>query len=195
MRTAIHKLQPQGLEFPTPELTMSNIGNDGPKEDMIEDRSGTTFCSCPKNIYRSFLEIIKISLTDQQYQYLIIQLKRYCLTDAQWTEFKSKLNSHTNALTVDQLSQVHYLLSHNRLNNGQFSIFTDMSVTSKQKLVLLHAGGGTGKTFVTCKIFEELCMRGQVCHCTCSTGVGASHLPQGRAFHRIPLTHHFCLHC
>jgi hypothetical protein len=32
----------------------------------------------------------------------------------------------------------------------------DMLDTSTQKLVLLHAGGGTGKTFVTCKIFEEL---------------------------------------
>ena len=36
MRTAIYKLQPQDLEFTTPEkTTSSNIGNDGPKEDMI----------------------------------------------------------------------------------------------------------------------------------------------------------------
>jgi hypothetical protein len=57
--------------------------------------------------------------------------------------------------------------------------------TSQQKLVLLHAGGGTENTFVTCKIFEELFMRGEVCHCTCPTGVRASLLPQGRTFHSV----------
>jgi hypothetical protein len=34
--------------------------------------------------------------------------------------------------------------------------------TSRQKLVLLHAGGGTGKTFVTCKFFEELALRNEI---------------------------------
>ena len=57
--------------------------------------------------------------------------------------------------------------------------------TSQQKMVLLHAGGGTGKTFVTCKFFEELFMHGEICHWTCLTGVGASHLPQGRTFHSV----------
>jgi hypothetical protein len=42
------------------------------------------------------------------------------------------------------------------LNNEQFGVFVDMLDTSTQKLVLLHAGGGTGKTFVTYKIFKEL---------------------------------------
>ncbi len=51
---------------------------------------------------------------------------------------------------------VNHLLSENKLNDEQFRIFVDMFDTSTQKLVLLHAGGGTGKTFVTCKIFEEL---------------------------------------
>jgi hypothetical protein len=32
----------------------------------------------------------------------------------------------------------------------------DVLDNSTQKLVLLHAGGRTGKTFVTSKIFEEL---------------------------------------
>ncbi len=41
------------------------------------------------------------------------------------------------------------------------------------------------ETFVTCKIFEELFMRGEVCCCTCPTGVCASHLPQGRTFHSV----------
>ena len=88
MRMAFHKLQPQDLEFPIPEkTTSSNIGNDGPKEDMIEDRSGTTFHSCPNNIYHQLFEKIQTSLTDQKYQYLIIQLKTYRLNDIQWTEF------------------------------------------------------------------------------------------------------------
>ena len=51
---------------------------------------------------------------------------------------------------------VNHLLCQNRLNDEQFGIFVDMLDTSTQKLVFLHAGGGTGKTFVTCKIFEEL---------------------------------------
>ncbi len=50
---------------------------------------------------------------------------------------------------------VNNLLSENRLNDEQFEIFVDMLDISTQKLVLLHAGGGTGKTFVTCKIFKE----------------------------------------
>ncbi len=49
----------------------------------------------------------------------------------------------------------------------------------------MHAGGGTGKNFVTCKIFQELASRGEICHCSCPTGVGASHLPQGHTFHSV----------
>jgi hypothetical protein len=76
-------------------------------------------------------------------------LKTYRLNDIKWTEFESILNAHNFFFTDDQWSQVPYLLSHDRLNDGQFSIFTDMMDTSQQKLVLLHAGGGTRKTFVT----------------------------------------------
>ncbi len=57
--------------------------------------------------------------------------------------------------------------------------------TSTQKLVLLHAGKGTGKTFNTCKIFEELARQNEICCCTCPTGVGALHLPQGQTFHSV----------
>jgi hypothetical protein len=71
------------------------------------------------------------------------------------------------------------------LNNGQFSIFTKMLDTSKQKLVFMHAGEGTGKTFVTCNFFQELASHGEICCCTCPTGIGASHLPQGRTFHSV----------
>jgi hypothetical protein len=58
----------------------------------------------------------------------------------------------------------------------QFGIFVDM---------LAHAGGGTAKPFVTCKIFEELARQYEICCCTCPTGVGALHLPQGQTFHSV----------
>ncbi len=57
--------------------------------------------------------------------------------------------------------------------------------TSTQKLVLLHAGGGTGKTFLTYKIFEELARQNEICCCTCPTRVGALHLSQGQTFHSV----------
>jgi hypothetical protein len=63
--------------------------------------------------------------------------------------------------------------------------FVDMLDTSTQNLVLLHAGGGTGKTLVTCKIFEELALRNELCHCTCPTRVGSLHLPLGQTFHSV----------
>ncbi len=68
------------------------------------------------------------------------------------------------------------------MNKEQLRIFVDMLDISTQKLVLLHAGGGTGKTFVTCKMFEKLAGRNEICYCTCPTGVGALHLPQGQTF-------------
>jgi hypothetical protein len=37
--------------------------------------------------------------------------------------------------------------------------------------------------FIPCKIFEELARRNEICSCTCPTGVGALHLPQGQTFH------------
>jgi hypothetical protein len=57
--------------------------------------------------------------------------------------------------------------------------------TSTQKLILLHAGGETGKTFVTCKIFKEFALCNEICCCTCPTRVGALHLPQGQTFHSV----------
>ncbi len=85
----------------------------------------------------------------------------------------------------DQWKLVFHLLNEKRLNDDQFGIFVDMLDNSTQKLVLLHAGGGTGKTFVTCTIFEELARQNKICHCTCPARVGASHLPQGQTFHSV----------
>ncbi len=90
-----------------------------------------------------------------------------------------------DGFTDDQWKTVFHLLNENWLNDEQFRIFVDMLDTLTQKLVLLHAGGGTGKTFATCKIFEELARQKEICRCTCPTGVGASHLPQGQIFHSV----------
>jgi hypothetical protein len=92
---------------------------------------------------------------------------------------KAILIDNRDGFADDQWKMVFQLLSEDRLINEQFEISVDMLDTSTQKSVLLHAGGGTGKTFVTCKIFEELARRNEICCCTCPTGVGALHLPQG----------------
>jgi hypothetical protein len=69
------------------------------------------------------------------------------------------------------------------MNNSDFCV--DMLDTSTQKLVLLHARGGTGKTFVTCNFFEELVLHYEICPCRCPTGVGALYLPQGQTFQSV----------
>ncbi len=63
------------------------------------------------------------------------------------------------------------------MNNLEF-LWICLTLQHK-KMILLHAGGVTGKTFVSCKIFEELALRNEICHGTCPARVGALHLPQG----------------
>jgi hypothetical protein len=96
-----------------------------------------------------------------------------------------RLSSTVSAPRAHQWKTVFHLLSENRLNDKQFGFFVDMLDTSTQKLVLLHAGGGTGKNLVTCNIFEELVLHNEIFCCTCPTRVGASHLPQGQTFHSV----------
>jgi hypothetical protein len=112
-------------------------------------------------------------------------MQLYHFTDEQWNNLKPTLKDNRDGFTDDQWKTINNLLSENRLNDEQFGFFVDMIDTSTQKLVLLHAGGETGKTFVTCKIFEELARRNEICHCMCPTGVGASHLPHGQTFHSV----------
>jgi hypothetical protein len=73
----------------------------------------------------------------------------------QWNNLKAILIDHRNGLKDDQWKTVFHLLSEYRLNNEQFQIFVDMLDTSTQKLVLLHAGGGTGKTLSHVKSFKK----------------------------------------
>jgi hypothetical protein len=135
--------------------------------------------------YRLLLSISQAMFTKNQFKYLIETMQLYHFTDEQWNNLKAISMYNRDRFTNDQWKTVFHLLSENRLNDKQFRFFVDMLDTSTQKLVLLHAGGGTGKTFVTCKIFEEMARRNEICRCTCPTGVGALHLPQGQTFHSV----------
>jgi hypothetical protein len=135
--------------------------------------------------YRTLLSISQAMFTKKQFQFLIETMQLYHFTDEQWNKLKAILIDIKDGFTDDQWKMVFHLLNENRLNDELFGNFVDKLDTSTQKLVLLHAGGGTGKTFVTCKIFEELAGRNEICRCTCPTGVGASHLPQGQTFHSV----------
>ncbi len=129
--------------------------------------------------------LVKQTSQIKKFKYLIETMQLYHFTDEQWNNLKAILTDNRDGFTDDQWKMVNHLLSQNRLNDEQFGFFVDMLDTSTQKTVLLHASGGTGKTFVTCKIFEELARQNKICHCTCPTGVGALHLPQGQTFHSV----------
>jgi hypothetical protein len=186
MRLEIHKLKPEDLEETIIEKPTTHPGTNGPTEIQIGDQRGvSTLRKCMDETYRILLSISQAMFTKKQFQYLIDTMELYHFTDEQWNNLKAILTDNKDGFTDDQWKMVNHLLSQNRLNDEQFGIFVDMLDTSTQKLVFLHAGGGTGKTFVTCKIFEELAKQNEICHCTCPTGVGASHLPQGRTFHSV----------
>ena len=101
--------------------------------------------------YRILLSISQAKFTKKQFKYLIETMQLNHFTDEQWNNLKAILTDNKDGFTDDQWKTVFHLLNENRLNDKQFGIFVDMLDTSTQKLVLLHAGGGTGKTFVTCK--------------------------------------------
>ncbi len=90
-------------------------------------------------------------------------MQLYHFTDEQWNNLKALLTDNKDGFTDAQWKMVNHLLCQNRLNDERFGILVDMLDTSTQKLVFLHAGGGTGKTFVTCKIFEELARQNEIC--------------------------------
>jgi hypothetical protein len=85
--------------------------------------------------------------TKKQFQFLIETMQLYNFTDEQWNKLKATLIDNKDGFTDDQWNMVFYLLNENRLNDEHFGIFVDMFDTSTQKLVILHTGGGTGKTF------------------------------------------------
>jgi hypothetical protein len=119
-----------------------------------------------------YLASVKQLFAKIQFEYLIKKMQMCHFTDEQWKNLKVILIDHWEGFTDDQWNTVFHLLSVNRLNDEQFGIFVDMLDSSTLKLILLHAGGGPGNTFVTCKIFEELALCDEICHCACPTGVG-----------------------
>jgi hypothetical protein len=58
-----------------------------------------------------------------------------------------------------------------------------------QRLLFLHSGGGTGKSFVLQEIDRRLKLLKLTQSNTCPTGVGATHLPNGKTFHSVFKTH------
>jgi hypothetical protein len=185
MRSEIHKFKPEDLEETIFEKPTTQPGTNGPNENQIVDQGGVSTLTCMDKTYRILLSISQAMFTKKQLKYLIETMQLYHFTDDQLNNLKAILIDNRDGFTDDQWKIVFHLLSENRLNDKQFQIFVDMLDTSTQKLVLLHTGGGTGKTFVTCKIFEELARQNKICHCMCPTGVGALHLPQGQTFHSV----------
>ena len=55
--------------------------------------------------------------------------------------------------------------------------------STRQSLTLLHGGGGTGKSHVIRRITSELQKIGLDVVNTCTTGAGATQIPNGRTFH------------
>ena len=83
-------------------------------------------------------------------------MKLYHFSDEQWNILKATLKDNKDGFTDNQWKMVNNLLSENRLNDEQFEIFVDMLDISTQKLVLLHAGGGTGKLLLHVKSLKSL---------------------------------------
>ncbi len=161
------------------EKPTTHPGTNRPNEIQIGDQRGLSTLICMDETYRILLSIIQAVFTKKQFQFLIQTMQLHHFTDEQWNNLKAILIDNKDGFTDDQWKTVFHLLNENRLNDEQFGIFVDMLDNLTQKLVLLHAGGGTGKTSVTCKIVEEMARRNEICCCMCPTGVGALHLPQG----------------
>jgi hypothetical protein len=74
------------------------------------------------------------------------------------------------------------LLSEKLLIDGRFSIFMNMLDASRQKLVFMHAGGGTGKTFLTCNFLINL---------PCAVKFVIAHVQRvlvPQIYHKVPLS-------
>jgi hypothetical protein len=179
MSSEILKLNLEDLEETIIEKPTTHSGANGQNETPIGDQRGVSTFICTNETDKILLSISQTMFTKKQFEYLIETMQLCHFTYEQWNNLKAILIDHRDGFTDDQLKTVFHLLSDNRLNDKQFGIFVDMLDTSTQKSVLLHAGGETGKTFITCKIFEELARRNENFYCTCPTGVGALHLSQG----------------
>jgi hypothetical protein len=157
MRSEIHKLKPEDLEYCIIENSITNSRTNGPNEDPTGSHLGALTYVCTNETYQYLLGIIQTTFTTTQFEYLIKKMQMCHFTDKQLNNLKAILFDR-DGFTDDQWNTVSDLLSENRLNDKQFGIFVDMLDTLTQKLLLLHEDGGTGKTFVTCNFFEELAL-------------------------------------
>ncbi len=148
MRSEIHKLKPEDLEEPIIEKPTSHPGTNRPNEIQIVHQRRVSTLICMDETYRKLLSISQSMFTKKQFQFLIEAIQLYHFTDEQWNNLKVILNDNKDGFTDDQWKTVFHLLNENRLNDEQFRICVDMLDTSTQKLVLLHAGGGTGKVLL-----------------------------------------------
>jgi hypothetical protein len=145
MRSEIHKLKPEYLEETAIQKSITCSGTNGPN-DPIGDLRGVSTFTCTNKTYKILLGISQTTFTQKHFESLIEKMQLCHFTDEQWKNLKAILIDHRDGFTDDQWKTVFHLLSENRLNDEQFGTFVDMLDTSTQKLVLLHAGGGTEKT-------------------------------------------------
>ncbi len=100
----------------------------------------------------------------------------YCQTDELWTKNKSILNCHRDGFTDCQWSQHSHLLSENRLNDGQFSIFTNMLDTHPNKnWFSCMQVEEQEKPLSHVIFFEEWALRCEIC-CACVQQVLVLHI-------------------
>jgi hypothetical protein len=155
MRSEIHKLNPEDLEEIIIKKPTSHPGTNRPNEIRIGHQRGLSTLMCMDETYRILLSITQAMITKKQFQFLIETMQKYHFTDEQWNNLKAILINNKDGFTDDQWNTIFHLFNENRLNDEQFGFFVDMLDTSIQKLVLLHAGGGTGKTFLHVKSLKS----------------------------------------
>ena len=68
------------------------------------------------------------------------------------------------------------------LTCDQYAIVSAIVSEDAQKLIMMHGGGGCGKSHAIFKCVDEISARGGRTACCCYTGVGASPLPNGQTF-------------
>ncbi len=105
--------------------------------------------------YRILLSISQAVFTKKLFQFLIETVQLFHFTDEQWNNLKAVLIDNKDGFTDDQWKIVFHLLDENMLNDEQFGIVVDMLGNSTQKLVLLHAGGGTGNLLLHVKSLKS----------------------------------------
>ncbi len=75
MRSEIHKLQPEDLEYSIIENPITNSGKNGPNKDQIGSHLGASTYLCTSETYQLLLGIIQTTFTMKQFEFLIQQMQ------------------------------------------------------------------------------------------------------------------------